>query len=210
LSDVALLAPILYPGASIAPVPILGPHGEMNERQKRLTGKERRPRQARIVFFIKTGPHRSLAGAMRGFPHSRKARLEAEIGVVIGKPARNVPLERAFDVVAGYLCVNDLLARDLGTQPDRQGTAMFMDWSPEMFRRRGADGPVVHAGRLCADPNDMYLKLWVNGVLKQDSNSKNMIHGIAEQITALSHQLTLRPVTSSRPVRRRAWAPTWR
>jgi 2-keto-4-pentenoate hydratase/2-oxohepta-3-ene-1,7-dioic acid hydratase in catechol pathway len=199
LSDVALLAPILYPGAIYCAGANYWDHmAEMNERQKRLTGKEPAPaiKAKNPWFFIKTGPH-SIVGPganARMPPQSQKLDWEAEIGVVIGKPARNVPLERAFDVVAGYLCVNDLSARDLGTQPDRQGTAMFMDWvGQKCFDDAAPMGPWFTPAAYVPDPNDMYLKLWVNGVLKQDSNSKNMIHGIAEQITALSHQLTLRP-----------------
>jgi 2-keto-4-pentenoate hydratase/2-oxohepta-3-ene-1,7-dioic acid hydratase in catechol pathway len=199
LSDVALLAPILYPGAIFCAGANYWDHmKEMNERQKRLTGKDQPPptKAKSPWFFIKTGAH-SIVGSganVRMPPQSQKLDWEAEIGVVIGRPARNVSVERAFDVVAGYLCVNDLSARDLGTQPDRAGTAMFMDWlGQKCFDDAAPMGPWFTPAAFVPDPNDMSVKLWVNGVLKQDSNSKNMIHGIAEQISALSHQLTLRP-----------------
>jgi len=199
LSEVALLAPILYPGAVFCAGANYWDHmKEMNERQKRMTGKDvPPPSKARSPwFFIKTGPH-SIVGPganVRMPPQSQKLDWEAEIGVVIGKPARNVPVERAFDVVAGYLCVNDLSARDLGTQADRAGTAMFMDWlGQKCFDDAAPMGPWFTPAAFVPDPNDMSVKLWVNDVLKQDSNSKNMIHGIAEQIASLSAQLTLRP-----------------
>lgn len=199
LKEVPLLAPVLYPGAVFCAGANYWDHmREMNERQRRLTGKEQpEPKKAKNPwFFIKTGPH-SIIGTdanARMPPQSQKLDWEGEIGVVIGKPARNVPVERALEVVAGYTCVNDLSARDLGTQPDRQGTAMFMDWiGQKCFDDSAPMGPWITPAAFVPDPNDVYLKLWVNGVLKQDSNSSNMIHGIAEQISALSHQLTLRP-----------------
>lgn len=199
LSDVALLAPILYPGAIFCAGANYWDHmKEMNERQHRLTGKEPPPpsKAKSPWFFIKTGAH-SIVGSganVRMPPQSQKLDWEAEVGVVIGKPARNIPAARAFDVVAGYLCVNDLSARDLGTQADRAGTAMFMDWlGQKCFDDAAPMGPWFTPAAFVPDPNDMSVKLWVNGVLKQNSNSKNMIHSIAEQIEALSHQLTLRP-----------------
>ena len=199
LDEVALLAPILYPGSIFCAGANYWDHmKEMNERQARMTGKEPPPptKAKNPWFFIKTGPHSVIGtGANARIPaHSQKLDWEAEIGVVIGKPARNISVERAFEVVAGYTCVNDLSARDLGTQPDRQGTAMFMDWlGQKCFDDSAPMGPWITPAAYVADPNDMTVKLWVNGVIKQDSNSKNMIHGIAEQIAALSHQLTLRP-----------------
>jgi 2-keto-4-pentenoate hydratase/2-oxohepta-3-ene-1,7-dioic acid hydratase in catechol pathway len=199
LNEVALLAPILYPGAIFCAGANYWDHmKEMNERQKRLTGKDVPPatKAKNPWFFIKTGPHSVIGPGANAHmpPQSHKLDWEAEIGVVIGKSARNVPVERAFDVVAGYLCVNDLSARDLGTQADRVGTAMFMDWlGQKCFDDAAPMGPWLTPAAFVPDPNDMSVKLWVNDVLKQDSNSKNMIHGIAEQIAALSQQLTLRP-----------------
>ena len=199
LSEVALLAPILYPGGIFCAGANYWDHmREMNERQKRLTGKEPpEPKKAKDPwFFVKTGAH-SVVGPgapARMPPRAQKLDWEAEIGVVIGKSARNISVERAFDVIAGFTCVNDLSARDLGTQADRVGTGMYMDWlGQKCFDDAVPMGPWITPAAFVPDPNDMYLKLWVNDVPKQDSNSKNMIHGIAEQIAALSNQLTLRP-----------------
>ena len=54
-------------------------------------------------------------------------------------------------------------------------------------------GPWFTPAAYVADPNDMAIKLWVNGVLKQDSNTGRMVHGIAEQIAYLSRHITLQP-----------------
>jgi len=199
LAEVALLAPILYPGAVFCAGANYWDHmREMNARQARMTGKEPpEPKKAKDPwFFIKTGAH-SIIGTganARMPPLSQKLDWEAEIGVVIGKPGRNVPLERAHDLIAGYTCVNDLSARDLSTQPDRAGGGMHMDWlGQKCFDDACPMGPWITPAAFVPDPNDIALKLWVNGVEKQNSNSKNMIHNIAEQIASLSQHLTLRP-----------------
>jgi 2-keto-4-pentenoate hydratase/2-oxohepta-3-ene-1,7-dioic acid hydratase in catechol pathway len=125
---------------------------------------------------------------------SQKLDWEAEIGVVIGKPARNISLEHAHDVIAGYTCVNDLSARDLSVQQDRAGGGMYMDWlGQKCFDDACPMGPWITPAAFVPDPNDIGVKLWVNGVEKQNSNSKNMIHNIAEQIVSLSQHVTLRP-----------------
>ena len=199
LGEVALLAPLLYPGAVFCAGANYWDHmREMNERQRRLTGKEPpEPKKAKDPwFFIKTGAHSIVGtGSNARMPAlSHKLDWEAEIGVVIGKPGRNIPVERAFDIVAGYTCVNDLSARDLSTQQDRAGGGMYMDWlGQKCFDDACPMGPWITPAAFVPDPNDMYLKLWVNGIEKQNSNSKNMIHGIAEQIACLSQHLTLRP-----------------
>jgi 2-keto-4-pentenoate hydratase/2-oxohepta-3-ene-1,7-dioic acid hydratase in catechol pathway len=199
LAEVALLAPILYPGAVFCAGANYWDHmKEMNERQRRLTGKEPpEPKKAKDPwFFIKTGAHSIVGdGANARMPSlSQKLDWEAEIGVVIGKPARNISLERAHDVIAGYTCVNDLSARDLSTQADRAGGGMYMDWlGQKCFDDACPMGPWITPAAFVPDPNDIGVKLSVNGVEKQNSNSKNMIHSIAEQIVSLSQHVTLRP-----------------
>jgi 2-keto-4-pentenoate hydratase/2-oxohepta-3-ene-1,7-dioic acid hydratase in catechol pathway len=54
-------------------------------------------------------------------------------------------------------------------------------------------GPWLTPAAYVADPNDMAIKLWVNGTLKQDSNTGRMVHSIAEQIAYLSRHVTLQP-----------------
>ena len=61
-------------------------------------------------------------------PDAKQVDWEAEIGVVIGRTARHLPVERAFDAVAGYVIVNDLSARDLMRREDRAGSPFVFDW----------------------------------------------------------------------------------
>jgi 2-keto-4-pentenoate hydratase/2-oxohepta-3-ene-1,7-dioic acid hydratase in catechol pathway len=199
IADVTLLAPILYPAAVFCAGANYWDHAkEMSAAAAARLGVEEKPliKPKDPFFFIKTGAHSIIApGApIRLHPLSRQVDWEAEAGVVIGRPARNVPVGRAFDYVAGYLNVNDVSARDLSVQPDRAGGPMGMDWfSQKCFEDACPMGPFLVPAAFVPNPSDMTVKLWVNGVQKQNSNTSELIHGIAEQISYLSHRVTLRP-----------------
>jgi len=195
LSQVKLLAPILYPGALYCAGANYWDHlEEMAETAKRVTGKApSMVKAAEPYFFMKTTAS-SIIGTnspARLPPFSKQIDWEAELGVVIGRAARNVPEAQAFDHVAGYLIVNDLSARDL---MKREGSPFGMDWvGQKCFEDAAPMGPWFTPAAYIADPNDMPIKLWVNSVLKQNSNSGKMVHGIAEQIAYLSRHFTLQP-----------------
>jgi 2-keto-4-pentenoate hydratase/2-oxohepta-3-ene-1,7-dioic acid hydratase in catechol pathway len=193
--DVTILAPILYPGALYCAGANYWDHlAEMAEVAKRMTGKApSMEKPADPYFFMK-----NTAGAIIGpdsparLPSfSKQVDWEAEFGVVIGKQCRHVPPEKAFDVVAGYLIVNDLSARDL---MKREGSAFGMDWiGQKCFEDAAPMGPWLTPAAYVKDPNNLAIKLWVNGVLKQDSNTSKLVHGVAEQIAYLSKHFTLFP-----------------
>jgi 2-keto-4-pentenoate hydratase/2-oxohepta-3-ene-1,7-dioic acid hydratase (catechol pathway) len=195
LAQVKLLAPILYPGALFCAGANYWDHlEEMAEIAKRATGKApSMVKGAEPFFFMKT-----TAGSIIGPdtparipPFSKQIDWEAELGVVISKETRNISEAKAFDAVAGYLIVNDLSARDL---MKREGTPFGMDWvGQKCFEDAAPMGPWFTPAAYVADPNDMPIKLWVNGVLKQNSNTGRMVHGIAEQIAYLSRHFTLFP-----------------
>jgi 2-keto-4-pentenoate hydratase/2-oxohepta-3-ene-1,7-dioic acid hydratase in catechol pathway len=195
LGAVKLLAPILYPGALYCAGANYWDHlEEMAEIAKRATGKAPSMVKAKDpYFFMKT-----CAGSIIGHgtparlpPFSKQIDWEAELGVVIGKAARNVSEAKAFDVVAGYLIVNDLSARDL---MKREGSPFGMDWvGQKCFEDAAPMGPWLTPAAYVADPADMPIKLWVNGVLKQNSNTGRLVHNIAEQIAYLSQHFTLQP-----------------
>jgi 2-keto-4-pentenoate hydratase/2-oxohepta-3-ene-1,7-dioic acid hydratase in catechol pathway len=195
LKELDLLAPILYPGALFCAGANYWDHlEEMAEIAKRTTGKApSMVKGAEPWFFMKTA-----AGSIVG--HDAKVRLpgfskqvdwEAEIGIVIARATRNISADRALDAVAGYLIVNDLSARDL---MKREGTPFIYDWvGQKCFEDAAPMGPWLTPAAYVGDPNNLAIKLWVNGVLKQNSNSGRMVHGIAEQIAYLSRHVTLQP-----------------
>jgi len=194
-AQVKLLAPILYPGSLFCAGANYWDHlEEMAEAVRRSTGKAPPMTKAAEPFFFMKTTAGSIIGPdtpARLPSFSKQVDWEAELGVVIGRPARNVPVAKAFEVVAGYLIVNDLSARDL---MKREGTPFGFDWvGQKCFEDSAPMGPWFTPAPYVARPNDMPIKLWVNGVLKQNSNSGRMVHGIAEQIAYLSRHFALQP-----------------
>jgi 2-keto-4-pentenoate hydratase/2-oxohepta-3-ene-1,7-dioic acid hydratase in catechol pathway len=195
LAGVKLLAPILYPGALYCAGANYWDHlEEMAEIAKRVTGKAPPMVKGKDPYFFMKTTTASIIGTKtpaRLPPFSSQVDWEAELGVVIGKTARKVAEGEAFDVVAGYLIVNDLSARDL---MKREGTPFGMDWvGQKCFEDAAPMGPWLTPAAYVHDANNMPIKLWVNGVLKQNSNTSRLVHGIAEQIAYLSRHFTLYP-----------------
>lgn len=195
LADAKLQAPILYPGALFCAGANYWDHlEEMAEIAKRMTGKAPAMTKAKDPYFFMKTTAGSIIGTgtpARLPPFSHQVDWEAELGVVIARPTRNISEERALDAVAGYLIVNDLSARDL---MKREGSPFGMDWvGQKCFEDAAPMGPWFTPAAYIADPNNMPIKLWVNGVLKQNSNTSRLVHNIAEQIAYLSQHFTLSP-----------------
>lgn len=111
---------------------------------------------------------------------------EAELVAVIGKPARNVSVEDALDYVFGYTCGNDLSTRDL--QFARGGQWVLS----KTFDGFAPIGPcLVTADSI--DPDHLRISSTVNGELRQNSNTSDMIFSTAQIISDLSHHFTLMP-----------------
>ena len=194
-AQVELLAPILYPGALFCAGANYWDHlEEMAEIAKRTTGKApSMTKGAEPWFFLKTARARSSATTLRrgcrAFPS--KSIGKAELGVVIARPTRNISEGRRSMRLPDILIVNDLSARDL---MKREGTPFIYDWIGQKCFEDGAPmGPWLTPAAYVPDPNNLAIKLWVNGVLKQDSNTRRMVHNIAEQIAYLSRHVTLQP-----------------
>jgi 2-keto-4-pentenoate hydratase/2-oxohepta-3-ene-1,7-dioic acid hydratase in catechol pathway len=198
LGEVALDAPILYPGALFCAGANYWDHlQEMVAIATRTTGKAPTPTKgAEPWFFLKTTAG-SIIGTgtparLPGF--AKQVDWEAELGVVIARPTRNIPENRALDAVAGYVIVNDLSARDLMKREGREGSPFGYDWvGQKCFEDSAPMGPWFTPAAYVKDPNDLAIKLWINGVLKQDSNTGRMVHNIQEQIAYLSRHVTLQP-----------------
>jgi 2-keto-4-pentenoate hydratase/2-oxohepta-3-ene-1,7-dioic acid hydratase in catechol pathway len=120
---------------------------------------------------------------------------EIELAAVIGRAAKNVPLASALDYVAGYTIANDLSARDMGRRPHVPDGAPFkFDWvAHKNFDGSCPLGPWIVPSHDIPDPQRLGLKLWVNDIIKQDSNTSQMIFTLAEQIEHLSSRITLQP-----------------
>ena len=128
LSDVTLTAPILYPGALYCAGANYWDHlEEMAEIAKRVTGKAPSMQKAADPYFFMKNTAGGIIGTdtpARLPSFSKQVDWEAELGVVIGRECRHVAEDKAFDVVAGYVIVNDLSARDL---MKREGSPFGME-----------------------------------------------------------------------------------
>jgi 2-keto-4-pentenoate hydratase/2-oxohepta-3-ene-1,7-dioic acid hydratase in catechol pathway len=111
---------------------------------------------------------------------------EVELAVVIGRRCRHVPRERAHEVIAGYMVTNDGSVRDW---QKRAPTAML----GKSFDTHGPTGPWLTTADEIADPHALGLRTWVNGELRQDGNTRDMVHRIDAQIAHLSTVFTLEP-----------------
>lgn len=111
---------------------------------------------------------------------------EAELGVVIGERARDVPVERALDVVAGYTCFNDVSARDVQFEDGQWTRAKSLDtFSPV--------GPHVVPAAEIPDPQALRIRCLLDGEPMQDSTTAEMVFSVAELVAAISRGVTLEP-----------------
>ena len=113
---------------------------------------------------------------------------EGELGIVIGTRCRNVSAADAPSVVAGYLIVNDVSVRDW----QRATPTMTMGKS---WDTHGPTGPWLVTADEVGDPHDLGIRTWVDGDLRQDASTKQMITNCWELIAHLSTAFTLLPGT---------------
>jgi 2-keto-4-pentenoate hydratase/2-oxohepta-3-ene-1,7-dioic acid hydratase in catechol pathway len=111
---------------------------------------------------------------------------EGEMGIVIGRRCRYVPRARAHEVIAGYVVVNDVSVRDW------QAKAATVTLG-KSFDTHGPFGPWITTSDEVPDPHVLELRTWVNGELRQHSNTRYMLHDCYRQIEILSTVFTLLP-----------------
>jgi 2-keto-4-pentenoate hydratase/2-oxohepta-3-ene-1,7-dioic acid hydratase in catechol pathway len=119
-------------------------------------------------------------------PVVTKCDYEAELGVVIGERVRDVTAENALEAVAGYVCVNDVSARDLQFA-DGQWTR---GKSPDTFC---PVGPALVSRDDIPDPQALPIRAILNGETVQESTTANMIFGVADVIAYVTRTITLEP-----------------
>jgi 2-keto-4-pentenoate hydratase/2-oxohepta-3-ene-1,7-dioic acid hydratase in catechol pathway len=141
------------------------------------------------TFFDK--PTTTVVGPYDDIPFdpdfSEKMDYEAELAVVIGRAGRSIPAAEAMDHIFGYTLANDVTARDVQRRHGGQ-------W----LKGKGMDGscplgPWIVTADEIADPQDLPVRCDVNGVQKQDSNTRFMVFPIARLIEELSLAMTLLP-----------------
>ncbi len=116
-------------------------------------------------------------------PSSHQVDYEAELGVVIKKTARRVEKEKAMDYVLGYLCFNDVTARDQQKADGQWTRAKGYDTFAPM-------GPWIETA---VNPENLVVESYLNGKLKQHGNTRDLVFPVEELIQFISNVMTLLP-----------------
>jgi 2-keto-4-pentenoate hydratase/2-oxohepta-3-ene-1,7-dioic acid hydratase in catechol pathway len=186
----SLLAPLRWPRKVICA-------GVNYRRHMREMGGEIPAGGWRPFFFLKApttsviGPHDPIV-----VKDTARARYdwEAELAVVIGTAGKDIDAERAVAHVAAYCVANDITARGYHHRDVAPADAFAYDW----FAAKSMEGslplgPGLTPAFLVPDPQDLRLRLWVNGELQQDESTADMVSPVAELIAAASEVVTLEP-----------------
>ena len=111
---------------------------------------------------------------------------EGELGFVIGRRCRHVRAQDAAEVIAGYLIVDDVSVRDWQIQTPQWSLA-------KSFDTHGPIGPWIVTGDELGDPHGLGIRTYVNGELRQQSNTRQLIFDCFRQVEILSQACTLEP-----------------
>lgn len=179
LKDARLLAPLERPGKYLA---IGMNYAKHMEEAKRLG----QPTPSQQFWFNKqtsciAGPYDDIEPGV-----TQMLDYEAELGVVIGKPAKGVSEADAKGHVFGYVVANDVSARDW----QRHSPTFTMGKS---FDTHGPIGPWIVTADEIADPHALKIRCLVNGEVRQDSDTSQLIYNVWQQIAYLSTAFTLEP-----------------
>jgi len=182
LDKVKLLAPLDPPRGNVIAI---GRNYAKHAAETAAKGEKPKPPTvfSKAITSI-TGPHEDIPidpGV------SEEIDWEVELGVVIGKAGVNITREDALKHVFGYTVINDVTARDIQS-----------DWGGQYFKGKSLDsscpsGPWVVTPDEVEDPQALSLRLTVNGTLKQDGTTSEMIHPVASIISWVSVGMTLLP-----------------
>jgi 2-keto-4-pentenoate hydratase/2-oxohepta-3-ene-1,7-dioic acid hydratase in catechol pathway len=179
LNEVTLLAPIDSPRGNII---AMGRNYQKHAEETAMDGDVKPPTIFTKAITSITGPYDDIAIDPS---ISDKLDWEVELGVVIGKPGANITRRDAMDHVFGYFVLNDVSARDIQN-----------GWGGQYFKGKSLDrscptGPWVVTKDEVPDPGKLALRLTLNGVVKQDSNTEDMIHPVDAIIEWSSKGMTL-------------------
>jgi 2-keto-4-pentenoate hydratase/2-oxohepta-3-ene-1,7-dioic acid hydratase in catechol pathway len=147
--------------------------------------KEKRPEEP--VIFLK--PHNAIAGPndkiiKRSFV--KELDYEGELAIVIGKKAKDLPVSEALNCVFGYTILNDVSARDFQFKSSQWTTGKSFDtFAPT--------GPCITTSNQLPDTSNLSIRTWVNGELRQNGSTLDMVFNVNPIIYHLSRVMTLEP-----------------
>jgi 2-keto-4-pentenoate hydratase/2-oxohepta-3-ene-1,7-dioic acid hydratase in catechol pathway len=193
--SVKLLAPIPRPGKILA---LAGNYVEHIKEAGLKLGLSDSPRLTTVPRpFIMPATAVANPGDEIPWPvYSETIDYEIELAVVIGQKSKAVAVEDAMNIIAGYTIANDISARTVTFKNKRAKRPWdeFYDW----LNGKWADGfcpmgPYLLTADEIEDVQNLNMKLTVNGEVRQNANSSQMIHTVAQIVSFLSHLMTLEP-----------------
>ena len=184
LAEVRLLAPI------VPPVILNSGQNYWDHRDEKPPVEQHDPE-----FFLKTplavvGPDEPV---ILDPVVTSKLDYEVELGVVIGKPGRHIPRERALEHVFGYTVTNDITARDRQAVPHPEGGFEYRLGPGKNFDTAAPIGPWIVTRDEIPDPQGLGLRTYVNGELRQNNTTDKMIWDVSTVISFFSDFYTLQP-----------------
>ena len=198
LASARLLAPVLHPGAIYAAGANFLDHVREMERAQGMPPGPTMKELGELPWHFIKGARSCVVGpgaAVRLPRYSQTVDWEVELVAVIGRTASDVSAADALGFVAGYTIADDLSARDAMLRHGNAPASPFRyDWvAHKCFDGACPTGPWMVPARDIPDPQNLGIKLWVDGEPMQDSNTSQMIFSVAEQVAALSSRVTLHP-----------------
>lgn len=188
LKDAELCAPIPKPRQDIICLGInYMAHAEESARYK----KEAFERERVFPIYFSKRVNKAVADGKPVDAHRdmfENLDYEAELAVVIGKAAKNVTPENVEDHIFGYTIVNDISAREIQTRHKQWYFGKSLDDFTPM-------GPCIVTADEIAYPPKLNIRSYVNGELRQDSNTELLINDITYILCELSKGMTLEPAT---------------
>lgn len=185
LSEVRLLAPIPRPRQNVMCLGLN--YVDHAEESFAAQGREAKIPEHPVVF---TKAVSSVTGPYDPIPYdadvSTQMDWEVELAVVIGHGGRKIPVQDALNHVFGYTVINDISARNLQFRHKQFFLGKSLDGACPM-------GPCIATADEIPDPQALDLHTWVNGTLKQSSNTGRQVFPVADVISILSQGMTLQP-----------------
>ena len=182
-SDIGWLPPLMYPRKLI----FIGTNYKDHIAEMGL------PKLPEYPYSFLKPPTTTLVGSGETVDLPEQANLvdwEAELAVIIGQRVRGVRGEEAMNAVAGYSTLNDLSARDWIADAPPVGIDWVMQKAFDGFTPMG---PFITPAEFVPEPQNLPIRLTVNGEVKQDSNTANMVFSVMEVVEHLAGIMTLEP-----------------
>ncbi|MBP6619096.1 MAG: fumarylacetoacetate hydrolase family protein, partial [Leadbetterella sp.] len=182
ISNAKILAPIPVPRKNLICIGL-----NYTEHLEESSRAHKKPVELPTKCILFTKPPTCVIGNGDAIEHNenitKQLDWEGELGVIIGKKGKNVPKEIALQYVFGYTIINDISARDC-----HRNAQWTVNKGQDTFAPMG---PIVVTANELTDPHNLNLRTTVNGIEKQNSNTKYMLFNINAQIADISEVMTL-------------------